>query len=221
MSTVRSNSSDSGVTIKDCPQNMKENIPETLRTDALSTDNGSPRMNRTSPPPAYESTAGTASPTNSISSQNISIVTLDENADDSSLADSDSDVEDVHIGPDFTVENILAQKSGGTTNGIILVSNQCEPAISHPGPLSSSEVKPNIGSIAVQNSSDITFGNKTFYQGPVTIKQFLYENNKWRPSAGAEGNDNPGFVNTSNVNLNGNDGKARDFFFRKIQKKTF
>lgn len=34
----------------------------------------------------------------------------------------------------------------------------------------------NFGKIVVQNSSDVHFGNKTFYQGPVTIKQFLYNN---------------------------------------------
>lgn len=31
--------------------------------------------------------------------------------------------------------------------------------------------------ICVSNSSDVHFGNKTFYQGPVTIKQFVYANN--------------------------------------------
>lgn len=32
---------------------------------------------------------------------------------------------------------------------------------------------PKIGRVSVQNASDITFGNKTFYQGPVTIKQIV------------------------------------------------
>lgn len=32
------------------------------------------------------------------------------------------------------------------------------------------------GNIVVKNSSEVHFGNKTFYQGPVTIKQFLYNN---------------------------------------------
>lgn len=40
---------------------------------------------------------------------------------------------------------------------------------------------PRIETVAIQNSSDIQFGNKTFYNGPVTIKQFLLDdkNNKW------------------------------------------
>lgn len=35
---------------------------------------------------------------------------------------------------------------------------------------------PSFGNISVANSSEVHFGNKTFYQGPVTIKQFLYAN---------------------------------------------
>ncbi|XP_067002918.2 peptidoglycan-recognition protein LC isoform X2 [Anabrus simplex] len=33
---------------------------------------------------------------------------------------------------------------------------------------------PSFGNIAVNNSTDVHFGNKTFYNGPVTIKQFVY-----------------------------------------------
>lgn len=33
--------------------------------------------------------------------------------------------------------------------------------------------KPSFGNISVENSSDIHFGNRTYYKGPVTIKQFL------------------------------------------------
>lgn len=33
------------------------------------------------------------------------------------------------------------------------------------------------GNVAITNSSDVHFGNKTYYQGPVTIKQFLYAGN--------------------------------------------
>lgn len=36
--------------------------------------------------------------------------------------------------------------------------------------------RPSFGNIAVTNSTDVHFGNKTYYQGPVTIKQFLYAN---------------------------------------------
>lgn len=33
---------------------------------------------------------------------------------------------------------------------------------------------PSFGNICVQNSTDVHFGNKTIYQGPVTIKQIVY-----------------------------------------------
>lgn len=33
------------------------------------------------------------------------------------------------------------------------------------------------GNVAITNSNDVHFGNKTYYQGPVTIKQFLYASN--------------------------------------------
>lgn len=35
---------------------------------------------------------------------------------------------------------------------------------------------PSFGNISVINSNEVHFGNKTFYHGPVTIKQFLYAN---------------------------------------------
>lgn len=54
----------------------------------------------------------------------------------------------------------------------------------------------NIGSIAVQNSSDITFGNKTFYQGPVTIKQQFLLDHNWKET----GNHNEAYTQ-SNSNI--------------------
>lgn len=33
--------------------------------------------------------------------------------------------------------------------------------------------QPSFGNICVENSSDVHFGNKAYYQGPVTIKQFV------------------------------------------------
>lgn len=42
--------------------------------------------------------------------------------------------------------------------------------------------------VAINNSTDIQFGNKTFYNGPVTIKQFLLDDkhNKWISRPGVE-----------------------------------
>lgn len=181
MNTLHSTSIDSGVILEDAK-------------DLTSTNEFQKSTNDVSDFKAKE-----ISPGNSICSQNISIVTIDENADDSSIADSDSDFEDIQDS-DKKTENILAETSKGATNGIILVNNGSNRGDSSDFISTSSNVKPNIGSIAVQNSSDITFGNKTFYQGPVTIKQFLYENNKWTPSDQANSNDGNDNLNANNKN---------------------
>lgn len=128
------------------------------------------------------------SPTaNSIGSNNISIATLDD--DESSVVDSDSDIEDVINSFD---------RNHRSTSGIVLVNKNVDPPNLCQSSIlcANNDIKPNIGSIAVQNSSDITFGNKTFYQGPVTIKQFFTDKNKWKETDLPE-NDNLGYVNNS------------------------
>lgn len=138
------------------------------------------------------------SPSNSICSQNISITTLDaDDVESSSVAESDLEYDD---------DDEVASLPGGRqhNNEIVLMDNEstggseCVVASS-----SSAAIRPNIGSIAVQNSSDITFGNKTFYQGPVTIKQYIKDNNKWTPSEQA--NDNPNFVSSNGTLAKGID----------------
>lgn len=97
--------------------------------------------------------------------------------DDSSVFDSssdmDSDFDDIIQSPSSYLNNV--NLSSG--NGCVVVDKHLSTAMA---PHSSNDIRPTIGSIAVQNSTDITFGNKTFYQGPVTIKQFVYDKNKWR-----------------------------------------
>lgn len=142
------------------------------------------------------------SPNHSICSQNISITTLDTDDAASSIAESDDEYDD---------GNEVASLPGGLRGGseVVLMSRQSDGGDECVvASASSATVRPNIGSIAVQNSSDITFGNKTFYQGPVTIKQYIKDKdkNKWTPSDKA--NDNPNFV-TSNGDLAKGEG---DFF---------
>lgn len=132
-----------------------------------------------------------SSTTNSIGSNNISIVTIDENENDSSVIDSDSDADDVVNCNDNDYRS---------PSGIVLVDKIVDPNVCQSSILcANNDVNSNIGSIAVQNSSDITFGNKTFYQGPVTIKQFVLDKNKWKESD-PPGNDNLGYVNSSTDN---------------------
>lgn len=40
----------------------------------------------------------------------------------------------------------------------------------------SAAAQPYFGNVSVTNSADVHFGNKTVYQGPVTIKQIVYNN---------------------------------------------
>lgn len=119
-------------------------------------------------------------------SHNISIVSLEDDCDSSIASDSDCDfdIEDYNIASTSNdrIENVA--NGGVITTGAIVVSQNIEKDVT----------KPQIGSIAVQNSSDITFGNKTFYQGPVTIKQFLLDHNKWKPNE--NGHENSGYTNS-------------------------
>ncbi|XP_037805224.1 peptidoglycan-recognition protein LC-like isoform X4 [Lucilia sericata] len=66
--------------------------------------------------------------------------------------------------------------------------------------LSAVPQRPQIGSIALSNSSDVTFGDKHFYEGPVTIQQFLIDGrDKWKETSEKE---NPTFVNDNGENCN-------------------
>lgn len=153
--------------------------------------------------------------TNSIGSNNISIVTLDENENDSSVIDSDSDIDEVNNTNDSYNEY-------RNSSGIVLVNQNIDPPNLCQSSIlcTNNDVKPNIGSIAVQNSSDITFGNKTFYQGPVTIKQFVYDKNKWRETDTNE-NDNHGYVNNSTDNISKHEkGKSLTSHFFQIRIKS-
>lgn len=179
----------SGHLTTDC----RKNIDETAVKVSVSNDDIATSSTSTTEKP---------SPANSICSQNISIVTLDDNGDDSSIANSDdSDLDDAESHMGYPYGNGLAQNRD--VNGIVLVNSHTSANGQNimDTTAAAATAKPNIGSIAVQNSSDITFGNKTFYQGPVTIKQFLYENKKWRPTD--QENDNPNF-DGSNGDSHGN-----------------
>ncbi|XP_058456824.1 uncharacterized protein LOC131434187 [Malaya genurostris] len=114
----------------------------------------------------------------SSSSQNISITSINENDNDSStFASSDSECDDEQIKK--AIERIPNALQPGqlVQNGMLVVNND------NSSPTSSRA--PNIGSIAVQNSSDITFGNKTYIKGQVVIKN-IYQD---RPN----GVVNPGY----------------------------
>lgn len=123
----------------------------------------------------------------SIDSNKVSIKTINEN-DESSTCDSDSDAENINVD-----EN--AFRSSANHEIVLVNKNIDSDKLSQSNIINKNDAeKPNIGSIAIQNSSDITFGDKTFINGPVTIKQFLVkdENTKWNNGNG-NAYDNPAF----------------------------
>ncbi|XP_034655370.1 peptidoglycan-recognition protein LC isoform X1 [Drosophila subobscura] len=174
-----------------------------------------------------QSKGGKSSPTLSVRSTTISIVSIDENAPDSSCIDSDSDAEGHHN--DYTVQKLGQQISyppnssdqlRDLNQGLTVISRQVAPgqaqvppptaceagvmakqllngslALATPSQTTANSAQ-GIGSIALTNSTDVTFGDKHFYEGPVTIQQFLIDNrDKWKPGegGGADGQDNPAF----------------------------
>lgn len=137
----------------------------------------------------------------SSTSCNVTIESLSD-CDDSSVVDSDSDIDEIpKSASDFFRNKIVCTTSGNheENQGVIVINE------SNTSDNDKIARQPQIGSIAVQNSSDITFGNKTFYQGPVTIKQFLLEKNQWRPTD--SGADNKGFE-ASNRDVSASTGKS-------------
>ncbi|XP_004530826.1 peptidoglycan-recognition protein LC isoform X2 [Ceratitis capitata] len=161
----------------------------------------------------------TSSPAVSIRSNTISIISIDENAIDSSVVDSDSDSEGQHSG--YVVKKLGQQTTYEPNHpnlphinkGLQVLSQTISPGVVPPtaGPLSETilngggalsppilapPLTPNaaqIGSIALSNSTDVTFGDKHFYEGPVTIQQFLIDSReKWKNGENG-GNDNPAF----------------------------
>lgn len=192
LSVVDLNSSQKNEKVN-CDENNVDEIFVDIQTDNIDHKNTKQPANNISIENENSSSRHRSPTTNSNDSNNISIVTLDENDDDSSVVDSDSDFEEI---PNQKIDRITSP------SGIVLVNKNIEPPnLCQSSVLcGNSDAKSHIGSIAVQNSSDITFGNKTFYQGPVTIKQFVYDKNKWKENE-THAKDNLGFVNGSSENL--------------------
>lgn len=192
LSAVDLNSSQKNEKVN-CDENNVDEISVDIETDNIDHKNTKPRDNNISIENENISTRHRSPTTNSDDSNNISIVTLDEYDDDSSVVDSDSDFEEI---PNQKIDRITSPSGIVLVNKNIEPSNLCQSSVL----CGNSDAKSHIGSIAVQNSSDITFGNKTFYQGPVTIKQFVYDKNKWKENE-THAKDNLGFVNGSSENL--------------------
>lgn len=76
-----------------------------------------------------------------------------------STASLETEIED-----DFDTVSIRTSSSEAVNNAVVLYDEAPKDQLA-------------FGNVAITNSSDVHFGNKTYYQGPVTIKQFLYASN--------------------------------------------
>lgn len=93
---------------------------------------------------------------------------------------SDSEQEELELDSAPTKDKFLQYQTSPSSNSLfssdrnVIVVNEADNNLTQKN-------GSRIESIAIQNSSDIQFGNKTFYNGPVTIKQFLLDdkNKKW------------------------------------------
>lgn len=163
---------------------------------------------------------GRSSPSVSIRSTTISIVSIDENAIDSSCIDSDSEAEREE---GCTVQELGRQVACPPHNpeltqlnkGLTVISRQVVPGTHTAGPpppvpapdavaqqllngnlslatpTTPASPQQQIGSIALSNTTDVTFGDKHYYEGPVTIQQYLIDSrDKWKTN---DGEENPAF----------------------------
>ncbi|KAK9302106.1 hypothetical protein QLX08_005824 [Tetragonisca angustula] len=99
--------------------------------------------------------------------------------------DSEDDETDIDEGdwvPDLPVPTVFHHQEVITTDGNVVLPN--------------ADVS-NFGDVRVKNSTNVHLGNKTFYKGPVTIKQFVYTNPTSTQESDTVQSDN---VQTSNAN---------------------
>ncbi|XP_062543621.1 peptidoglycan-recognition protein LE-like isoform X4 [Armigeres subalbatus] len=184
----------------------QQNTPSTIASDAAPSSSTTSAQTR-SDNYACSSNSGEAQPSQSTpidkadttSSHNISIssITEDENNDSSAFETSDSECDDEQIKKAIErIPNSLQPGSQLVQNGMLVVKedNSNSPETTRG---------PNIGSIAVQNSSDITFGNKTYIKGQVVIKNIYHDkqngatNKGYHETDGELGNPKKD-INTSN-----------------------
>lgn len=141
--------------------------------------------------------------TNSIDSNKVSIKSIDENDD----SDSDSDSENVIYNNQNDNNNrtdIYETSIGLVPSNKIIVPNN----ITNSNILCAKDAteRPNIGSVAMQNCKDVTFGDKTYISGNVIVKQFIQtdDQNAWKERSGFDNSAYAGNANNFNQNQNGN-----------------
>lgn len=129
-----------------------------------------------------DSTRGSLSNISTTSNKRSHIVDDDSSAFDSSSSDSECDDESIKR----VIDRIPQELRSGECeirDGALKIGPQAINSVT-----SSMRPPPTIGSIALQNSSDITFGNKTYIKGQVVIKN-IYKDRQNGYTNGAYEND--------------------------------
>ncbi|XP_059609203.1 peptidoglycan-recognition protein 1-like isoform X2 [Phlebotomus argentipes] len=139
---------------------------------------------------------------------NITIESLSESDASSVASDSSDEYSEATDNPKLGGRarsyalGAMSQVDRIGANGVLVIDDELQ--------VQKSDRPPAIESVAVSNSSDITFGNKTFINGPVTIKQFIKESQPQSP----QGQDNPAFEGSSR-SLDASN-TPDDFTYKKI-----
>lgn len=113
-----------------------------------------------------------------------------ENAANEEDVDSDVDVDE--YSDDISIASSPDEDDNSDCLDVV-ATNESQPA--------------SFGNIVVKNSSEVHFGNKTFYQGPVTIKQFMYNAPNDSVLSLENGKDNPG-LETDGIPVSENGGNV-------------
>ncbi|XP_014484296.1 PREDICTED: peptidoglycan-recognition protein LC-like [Dinoponera quadriceps] len=88
-----------------------------------------------------------------------------------------SDIDDDDVEDDEDEEETDVEEGGWVANLPAAIVQQHQAVATANGDVVLPNADPsNFGDVCVKNSSNVHLGNKTFYKGPVTIKQFVYTN---------------------------------------------
>lgn len=113
---------------------------------------------------------------------------IDDDDDEDDEEETDAEVNGSWLTNLPTPTTIVQQHQAvATANGDVVLPN-ADPS--------------NFGDVCVKNSTNVHLGNKTFYKGPVTIKQFVYTNPTSIQDEGSRVSD----ANSSDTSANKSDG---------------
>lgn len=132
---------------------------------------------------------------NSIRRHNISISSIDSNTSSASSSTASESETDDDAKPNCTdIQNLTTQ----------YLSNGDVPTQDGVLPIFDNTPAHNISSIAIKNSTNVRFGNTQEFHAPVTIQQFMMDEERKKWTEVANGIVNDGFVKSFNDTTSSN-----------------